>query len=219
MLNAMCSATLATNHYPLTTVLPMELSSRNSVAVLAFSPAAGYQRLTVAVLREMDDLLEEVRGAGLFRGVVIAAGTESFATGADIEEVAAVEGVRAREFAERGQSTFRRIATFPLPVVAAIRGYCLGGGLDLALACHGRVATYDASFGHPAAALGLVTGWGGTWRMPRLLGKATALQIILTADRIPATQALSMGLVDALASSRDLVAAAAQRAEAMPRRP
>jgi enoyl-CoA hydratase len=197
----------------------MELSSHNSVAVLAFSFAEGYPRLSVAVLREMDDLLEEVRGVGLFRGVVIAAGTKSFATGAEIEEVAALEGVRAREFAERGQSTCRRIATFPLPVVAAIRGYCLGGGLDLALACHGRVATYDASFGHPAAALGLVTGWGGTERLARLLGKATALHMFLTADRIPATQALSMGLVDALASSRDLIATAAKRAEAMARRP
>ena len=165
--------------------------------MLAFPPSAGYPRLTLAVLKEIDDLLEEVQGAGLFSAVVIAANAKSFATGAEIEEVAAVEGLRAREFAERGQSTCRRIAGFPLPVVAAIRGYCLGGGLDLALACHGRVATYDASFGHPGAALGLVTGWGGTQRLPRLLGKATALQMFLTADRIPATQALSMGLVDA----------------------
>jgi enoyl-CoA hydratase/carnithine racemase len=100
-------------------------------------------------------------------------------------------------------------------VVAAIRGYCLGGGLDLALACHGRVATYDASFGHRGAALGLVTGWGGTQRLPRLLGKAGALEMLLTADRIPATQALSMGLVDELVSSQDLIASAAKRAEAM----
>jgi enoyl-CoA hydratase/carnithine racemase len=102
----------------------MELSSHNSVAVLAFSPTAGYPRLTAAVLGELDDLLEEVKGAGLYRGVVLAANAKSFATGAEIEEVAAAEGVRAREFAERGQSTCRRIAAFPLPVVAAIRGFC-----------------------------------------------------------------------------------------------
>jgi enoyl-CoA hydratase len=77
------------------------------------------------------------------------------------------------------------------------------------------VATYDASFGHPGAARGLVTGWGGTQRLPRLVGKATALEMLLTADRIPATQALTMGLVDALTSSRDLIPSAAQRAEAM----
>jgi len=172
-----------------------------------------------ALLRELDDLLDEVKGAGLFSGVVIAANARSFATGAEIEEVAAVQGLRAREFAERGQSTCHRLATFPLPVVAAIRGYCLGGGLDLALACHGRVATYDASFGHPGAALGLVTGWGSTQRLSRLLGKATALQMLLTAERIPATQALSMGLVDSLASSRDLLDAATQRAQALRRVP
>jgi enoyl-CoA hydratase len=193
----------------------MELSSHNSVAVLAFPPSAGYPRLTAAVLGELDDLLEEVKGSGLFRGVVIAANAKSFATGAEIEEVAALEGLRAREFAERGQSTCQRIAAFPLPVVAAIRGYCLGGGLDLALACHGRVASYDASFGHPGAALGLVTGWGGTQRLPGLLGKATALQMLLTADRIPATQALTMGLVDELAPSRDLLSVAARRAQAL----
>jgi enoyl-CoA hydratase/carnithine racemase len=193
----------------------MELSSRDSVAVLAFPPSAGYPRLTTAVLGELDALLDEVQGTGLFSGVVIAANAKSFATGAEIEEVAAVEGFCAREFAARGQRTFRRIAAFPLPIVAAIRGYCLGGGLDLALACHGRVASYDASFAHPGATLGLVTGWGGTERLPRLVGKATALQMFLTADRIPATQALTMGLVDELASSRDLVSAAARRAQAL----
>jgi enoyl-CoA hydratase/carnithine racemase len=193
----------------------MELSSHKSVAVLAFRPTAGYPRLSLAVLGDLDDLLEEVQGAGLFSGVVIAANPKSFATGAEIEEVAALEGFSGREFAARGQDTCRRIATFPLPVVAAIRGYCLGGGLDLALACHGRVASYDASFGHPGAGLGLVTGWGGTERLPHLVGKATALQIFLTGERIPATQALSMGLVDELCSSRDLVSTAARRAQAL----
>jgi len=193
----------------------MELSSHNSVAVLAFSPTAGYPRLTSAVWGELNDLLDEVQGAGLFTGIVIAANAKSFASGAEIAEVAAVDGVGARDFAERGQRACSRVASFPLPIVAAIRGYCLGGGLDLALACHGRVATFDASFGHPAAALGLVTGWGGTQRLPRLLGKATALHMFLTSDRIPATQALKMGLVDALASSRDLLEVAAGRAQAL----
>lgn len=193
----------------------MELSSQNSVAVLTFAPSAGYPRLTTSVLGELDALLDEVQGTGLFNGVVIAANSKSFATGAEVEEVAAVEGVYAREFALRGQSLFRRIAAFPLPVVAAIRGYCLGGGLDLALACHGRVASFDASFAHPGASLGLVTGWGGTVRLPRLVGRATALQMFLTADRIPASQALTMGLVDELAPSRDLLDSAVKRAQAL----
>ena len=193
----------------------MELSSHHSVAVLAFPPTVGYPRLTRAVLKEMDDLLQEVQCSGLFRGVVIAANGQSFATGADITEVTSVEGLAARELAELGQRTCQRIEDFPFPVIAAIRGYCLGGALDLALACHGRVAAYDASFGHPSAALGLVTGWGGTQRLPRLVGKAAALQMFLTGDRIPATQALTMGLVDELAPSRDLLSAAARRARSL----
>jgi len=195
----------------------MELSSHDSVAVLAFSSSGEFPRLTISVLDEMDAVLEQVRRAGIFDGLVIAANAKSFATGAEIEEVAALQGVPAREFAERGQGTCRRVEAFPLPVVAAIRGYCLGGGLDLALACHGRVASYDASFGLPGASLGLVTGWGGTQRLPRLLGKATALQMFLTADRIPATQALSMGLVDELAPSLDLLSTAVRRAQALRR--
>ena len=193
----------------------MELHSHNSVAVLTFPPDAGYPRLTRALLAEVGGLLEEVRLSGLFRGVVIAANARSFATGAALGEVAAVEGLAARQFAECGQALGNQIVHFPHPVVAAIRGYCLGGGLDLALACHARVATFDVSFGHPGASLGLVTGWGGTQRLPRLLGKAAALQILLTAERIPATQALTLGLVDELVPSRDLVESAARWTRAL----
>jgi enoyl-CoA hydratase len=193
----------------------MELSRHNSIAVLSFPPSVGFPRLSIAVLRELDELLDEVQGEGMFAGVVIASNDKSFATGAEIAEVASVEGLKAREFAQLGQSIFRRIGEFSMPVVAAIRGYCLGGGLDLALACHGRVASYDASFGHPGASLGLLTGWGGTTRLPRLVGKGAALQMFLTCERIPATQALTMGLVDELAPSRDLLDAAIRRANSL----
>jgi len=190
----------------------MDFYAYSSVAVLAFPPDAGYPRLTLAVLTELGDLLNEVKLSGLFRGVVIASNSRSFATGARIEEVASVEGIGARAFAQKGQQIFNRIASFPLAVVAAIRGYCLGGGLDLALACHARVATYDASFGHPGASLGLITGWGGIQRLTRLIGRTAATQLLLTAERVPATQALTLGLVDELLSSRDLVERAARRA-------
>ena len=193
----------------------MELSTHDSVAVLRFTPMAGYPRLGTAVLGELDELLHEVQRSALFSAVVIASNTQSFVTGAAIEEVAAREGYAALKFALRGQSTFHRIQGFHLPVVAAIRGYCLGGGLDLALACHARVASFDASFGHPGASLGLLTGWGGTSRLPRLVGKSTALEMFLTADRVPATQALAMGLVDELVPSADLVSVAARRAQGL----
>ncbi len=191
----------------------MLLSSHNSVAILTFPSEAGYPRLTREVLGGIGELLDEVRISGLFHGVVIAANLQSFATGAAVEEVSALGGVPARDFAELGQSVIERVAGFPLPTVAAIRGYCLGGGLDLALACRVRVAAFDASFGHPGASLGLITGWGGTQRLPRLIGKAAAIQVLLTGERVPATQALTLGLVDDLVSSGDLIDRAVHHAE------
>jgi enoyl-CoA hydratase/carnithine racemase len=191
----------------------VQFYSHNSVAVLAFPAGAGYPRLTRAILDELEQHLTTLRREALFHGLVIATGTESFATGADLEEVSRLEGVSAWEFALRGQRVLAQIERFPAPVVAAISGYCLGGGLDLALACHARVATYDSSFGHPAATLGLLTGWGGTQRLPRLVSKAAALEVFMTGERLPATQALTLGLVDELVSSPELVEAAARRAE------
>jgi enoyl-CoA hydratase/carnithine racemase len=189
----------------------LDFYSHNSAAVLVFPPGEGYPRLTRAVLKELRDLLVIIEAEKVFHGVVIAANAESFATGADLEELAELKGLAALEFARAGQELFQSVARFPLPVVAAVRGYCLGGGLDLALACHARVATYDASFGHPGAGLGLLTGWGGTQRLPRLIGKAQALQMLLTGERIPATQALTLGLVDELVASQELVETAARR--------
>ncbi len=157
--------------------------------------------------------LQEIRGSGLFRGAVVASSAHSFATGAEIEEIADLRGYSARCFAERGQRLMNSIARFPIPVIAAIRGFCLGGGFDLALACHGRVATFDASFGHPGGALGLMTGWGGTQRLARRLGGPAALQILLTGERIPATQALTLGLADELVPSQDLIGRAVALAE------
>jgi enoyl-CoA hydratase/carnithine racemase len=101
------------------------------------------------------------------------------------------------------------IDCFPAPVFAAVSGYCMGGGLDLALACHHRIASPHAVFGHRGAALGLITGWGGTQRLPRLVGKGRALEMFVAAEKIMAPQALRIGLVDAIAD--DPVAEAVRR--------
>lgn len=191
----------------------MELHSHNSVAIIEFPSTSGYPRISVNSLHILKGLLEEIRASGLFRAVVISANSRSFASGAEIGEVAMLDAIAAIDFARLGQTTFNTVASFPLPVVAAIRGYCLGGGLDLALACHTRVAAYDSTFGHPGTTLGLITGWGGTERLSRLVGKAAALQLFLTGERIPATQALTMGLIDELAPSKDLISVAIRRAE------
>jgi enoyl-CoA hydratase/carnithine racemase len=101
------------------------------------------------------------------------------------------------------------IESFPAPVYAAISGYCMGGGLDLALSCHRRIASPNAVFGHRGAALGLITGWGGTQRLPRLIGQARALELFVAAEKVSAAQALRIGLIDGIAE--DPIAEACRR--------
>ena len=104
--------------------------------------------------------------------LIVAGSRRFFSAGADLSEIAALTGSEAREFSRIGQTLMTAIERFPVPVYAAICGYCMGGGLDLALACHRRIASPDAVLAHRGAALGLITGWGGTQRLPRLVGKA-----------------------------------------------
>ncbi len=106
---------------------------------------------------------------------------------------------QAFEFSRQGQALMQAIDHFPVPVIAAIRGYCMGGGMDLALACDYRIAAPNAVFGHRGASLGVMTGWGGTQRLPRLIGKARAMQMFLLAEMVKADEALRIGLVDAVA--------------------
>ena len=142
--------------------------------------------------------------------LVIAGNAKFFSAGADLNEIAALTGVEAFRFAQMGQRLMTAVASFPAPTIAAIQGYCMGGGLDLALACDRRIASAHALFGHRGAALGLITGWGGTQRLPQLVGKARALQMFLAAEKLHAPQALRAGLVDAIVE--DPLAAALEAA-------
>jgi enoyl-CoA hydratase/carnithine racemase len=143
------------------------------------------------------------------RSLVLAGNERFFSAGADLQEINALTGAEAYGFARMGQTLMTAIENFPVPVYAAIQGHCMGGGLDLALACHRRVASPNAVFGHRGAALGLMTGWGGTQRLPRLIGKAQALQMFIAAEKLTAEQALQIGLIDAIAG--DPVAEAVRR--------
>ena len=142
--------------------------------------------------------------------LIITGNHRFFSAGADLNEIAAL-GSDAFEFARMGQRLMEVVDDFPAPVYAAVYGYCMGGGLDLALACDFRFAHSHAIFGHRGAALGLITGWGGTRRLPRLVGKAKALEIFLTAEKIPAPLAVRVGLVDRLCD--DPVRAAQEHAQ------
>ncbi len=130
---------------------------------------------------------------------LVICGEHNFSVGADLNDIAALTGPDAYAFSAMGQALMHAVASYPAPVIAAIHGHCMGGGLDLALACHRRIAAPSAVFGHRGAALGLITGWGGTQRLPRLVGKGRALEVLVAAEKLTAHRALEIGLVDAIA--------------------
>jgi enoyl-CoA hydratase len=145
-------------------------------------------------------LTEAVHQLALARKPLVIAGNEQFfSVGADLHEIARLFGSEANAFSKIGRTLMNAVEQFPLPVCAAIQGHCLGGGLDLALACHLRIGSPAAVFGHRGAALGLITGWGGTQRLPRLVDKGKALQMFVAAEKIGAAEALRIGLVNAIA--------------------
>ena len=164
--------------------------------VIRFAQPGIRNPLSVSVLLELDSILDALAD----RDKVIFTGTEDvFASGANLREIASVDASHAREFALRGQDLMTRIAALPQETVAAINGYCFGGALDLALACDRRIASPNATFAHPGASLGIITGWGGTQRLPRLIGTANALEIFFTASPMNAERALAIGLIDSIA--------------------
>jgi enoyl-CoA hydratase/carnithine racemase len=177
------------------------LTLTRGCAVLRLASADRTNRLSRACLAELMDAVETLRTEAeqsAIRALIITGNSEFFSAGADLNEIARLTGPSAYEFGKKGQKLMQSVDAFPVPVIAAVRGYCLGGALDLALACDFRLAAPNAIFGHRGATLGLMTGWGGTQRLPRLIGKARALEMFITAARVSAAQALSMRLVDAV---------------------
>ena len=167
----------------------------------------GTNRLTRACVLALTDCLKDLAGGNV--PLIVAGNSKFFSAGADLSEIAALSAPQAYEFAMMGQKLMNAIEGFPARVYACIEGYCFGGGLDLALACRHRIATPHAIFGHRGAALGLITGWGGTQRLPRLIGKGKALQMFVAAEKIHAAEALRIGLVDTIAV--EPIAAAIQK--------
>jgi enoyl-CoA hydratase/carnithine racemase len=166
------------------------------VRILQLCSADGTNRLTRACILEFTAIIREL--AREARPLIITGNEKFFSAGADLREISALTGPEALELSRAGQELINQVASFPAPVCAAIQGFCMGGGLDLALACQYRAASPHSVFGHRGAALGLITGWGGTQRLPRLIGKARALQMFVAAEKVNAAEALRIGLVHAV---------------------
>jgi enoyl-CoA hydratase len=173
------------------------LETRDGIRVLRLQSDDRTNRLTQACVLA---LTEGFRDLVLTPEPLVVTGNRRFfSAGADLGEIAALTGPQAYEFSRMGQKLMNMVEQFPAPVYAAVSGYCMGGGLDIALACCQRIASPGAVFGHRGAALGLITGWGGTQRLPRLVGRAKAREMFAVAEKLHARAALSCGLIDAVA--------------------
>ncbi len=183
------------------------LETCGGVRILRLCSADGTNRLTSACVLALTEAVR-VLAHEAPRALVLTGNDHFFSAGAELAEIVALDGLEAYRFSLMGQALMDEVDRFPAPVCAAVRGYCMGGGLDLALACDFRIAHPHAVFGHRGAALGLITGWGGTQRLPRLIGKARALEMFIAAEKLTASKALEFGLVQQL--SEDPVRAALQ---------
>jgi enoyl-CoA hydratase len=165
------------------------------VLLLTLESEDGFPRLERRILTEIASQISKLAEEPALTGAVITGTDRAFAVGAEILEIANLTPASAFEFSRFGQSVMRGIANSPKPILAAIRGYCIGGGFDLALACHARIASHDVVFAHPGASLGIITGWGGTQRLPRLVGRSRALEMLVTGRRLDAAEALAWGVI------------------------
>jgi enoyl-CoA hydratase/carnithine racemase len=158
-------------------------------------------------LTELREVFEDIRGDAAIRGVIVTgAGDKAFIAGADIREIASADAVAASELTRNGQGILDLIENLGKPVIAAVNGFALGGGCETAMACTIRVAAEHARFGQPEVKLGVIPGFGGTQRMPRLIGKGAALRLILSGEPISAQEAYRIGLVDEVVASSELIA-------------
>ena len=176
------------------------------VAVVTLNRPKALNALNRQLIAELDDVLARVQADAAIRALVVTgAGDRAFAAGADISELAALGPDAARAFATTGQAVFARLESLGKPSVAAVNGFALGGGCELAMACTLRVAAESAQFGQPEIDLGLLPGFGGTQRLTRLVGRGRALDLLLRGHRITATEAERIGLVNIVVPTASLM--------------
>ena len=178
----------------------------DGVAILTIDRPRSLNALSHAALVEIDAAVQEAGADDAVRGMIVTgAGDKAFVAGADISEMGKLSPLQAAAYSSQGQAVMNRIENLGKPVVAAVNGFALGGGCELAMACTVRVAAASAHFGFPEVKLGIIPGFGGTQRLPRLVGKGRALQLILTAATIDAQEAWRIGLVNEVAEPGQLM--------------
>jgi enoyl-CoA hydratase len=188
----------------------------DGLALVAVNRPDKLNALNAATIQRLDEVLREVRADDAVRAIILTGtGEKAFVAGADIAELATMGPIDGVQVSRDGQETFRMLERMPKPVIAAVNGFALGGGLELALACHIRIASTRAKFGLPEVKLGIIPGYGGTVRLPRLVGRGRALELMLTGDMIDAAEALRIGLVNRVEEPDAVLGAARDMARKM----
>ena len=186
--------------------MTIELSRVEEFAVITLNRPEALNALSFALIRDLAARLDEVAKSDARALIITGAGTKAFCAGADIKELTGRGLMAQKQGGEFGQATFAKLDTLPMPSVAVINGYAFGGGMELALACTFRLATRNAKMGTPEIKLGLIPGYGGTQRLPRVVGEARALEMVMTGRTVDAEEAYRIGLVSRLIDG-DAVAA------------
>ena len=176
--------------------MPVEISQIDELALITLNRPEALNALSVQVVREIGEAIDKAAASDARALLITGAGEKAFCAGADISEFMGRTVVEALEAAEFGQNTFAKLDNLRIPSLAVINGYALGGGLELATACTLRVATANANLGVPEIKLGLIPGYGGTQRLPRLIGQGRALDMVMTGRMVGAEEALGMGLIN-----------------------
>lgn len=184
----------------------------NAVAVLTINRPKALNALNSAVLDELNEALDAVDLNEVRALILTGAGEKSFVAGADIGEMSSLTKAEGEAFGKKGNDVFRKLETLPIPVIAAVNGFALGGGCEISLACDIRICSENAVFGQPEVGLGITPGFGGTQRLARTIGVGMAKQLIYTARNIKAPEALRIGLVNAVYPAEELMSAAKKMA-------
>ncbi len=176
------------------------------IAVITVNRPDKLNALNATVIEELEVCFRKSRSDSSVKGIVLTgSGDKSFVAGADIQQFSELDALTGHRLALRGQALFNRIEEMPKPVTAAVNGYALGGGCELALACHLRIASENARFGQPEVGLGIIPGYGGTQRLPRIVGRGIATELILTGEHFTAQRALETGLVNRVVPPESLL--------------
>jgi len=184
----------------------LALSLENSILIITINRPERLNALNVSTIEEIRNAFQEALDETAVKGIIITgSGDKAFVAGADIKEIAELNAMNGRKFSENGQEVLQTIENSEKPVIAAVNGFALGGGCELAMACHIRIASDLAKFGQPEVKLGIIPGYGGTQRLSHLVGRGKALELMMTGGMIDAREAKVIGLVNRVVSSEDLM--------------